>query len=196
MLRCLWQVFPHLHSRALPAGWELLTYNSSAGQWNIRCVGPGPSLQAGFVQHQAQCVWCGLISTLGICCARTWATQRGLGWLCWKTETQCMPLPSSSWGGGAPSSLQPVPSSQLSHITGLCLDLLILWRRLTCGLEVRRVACLWLAKACVLKDALAPNDFLSVGLASRTDAQPWSEAVPDFRCWHLLRLLRKLFSSL
>lgn len=98
--------------------------------------------------------------------------MRGLGWLCWKTETQCMPLPSSSWGGGAPSSLQPVPSSQLSHITGLCLDLLILWRRLTCGLEVRRVACLWLAKACVLKDALAPNDFLSVGLASRTDAQP------------------------
>lgn len=90
---------------------------------------------------------------------------------CWKTETQCMPLPSSSLGEGAPSFLQPVPSSQLSNIRGLCLDLLILWRRLTCGLEVGRVACLWLAKACVLKDALAPDDFLSVGLASRTDAQ-------------------------
>lgn len=56
MLRCLWHVFPHLHSFALPAGWELLNCSSSTGQWNIRCLGPGPSLQAGFVQHQAQCV--------------------------------------------------------------------------------------------------------------------------------------------
>lgn len=75
-----------------------------------------------------------------------------------------MPLPSSSWGGGDPSFL-------LSHIMGLCLDLVILWRWLTCGLEVGRVAYLWLAKARILKDALAPDDFPSVGLASRTDAQ-------------------------
>lgn len=74
-------------------------------------------------------------------------------------------------GEEGPFLPQPVPSSQLSYITGLCLNLLILWRRLTCGLEVGRVACLWLAKACVSKDALAPDDFLSVGLASRTDAQ-------------------------
>lgn len=72
---------------------------------------------------------------------------------------------------GRRGSFLPATCALLPAVTGLCLGLLILWRRLMCGLEVRRVACLWLAKACVLKDALAPDDFLSVGLASRTDAQ-------------------------